>query len=504
MQYAKIIKSSNFTEKFMKKVYRCIDRLIDYAEKNLGLDVRNEDYAKNAIFNLFGLDSYESDEKVFTDDKTPEKLIKEFDEACVEAGLYDESESEKYCDAVMGAISMLPSEVEKKFYEIKANKGGKAATEWFYDYSVKCDYVKKAKLDANPRFEENGLIITINKAKPEFRDSKKAAEGNKPKGGYPKCNICHSNEGFSGRSKCTLRTINFNLGGEKWFWQFSPYGYFYQHGIAVNYEHTPMHVDRGTFVKLMDFADEFPHYFIGSNAALPRIGGSVLAHDHYQGGGETLPLQKAGAVKTFVCKNSPEATLEILDWPGTAVRVVSKDRNAITEVSDAINMYWKNYDNFELGIVSKDAEGIHHAVSPTVVKTSRGYEMNIILRSNIASEKYPDGVFHAHPEFHVIKKESIGLIEAQGLFILPGRLDAELAEMGELIENRQPLNEKLKDFGMIYEETVALCGGDYSPENVKSAIRKELGSVCYRILENTAVFKDKSMTEKFLREAGII
>lgn len=488
----------------MNDVYRSIDNLVDYAEKNLGLAKRNEDYARNAIFNLLGLDAYEGIFAPDVKDLTPEKLVAEFNAACIEEGLYEEYEGERYCDAVMGALTLSPKDVEDIFYRIEKEKGGAAATEWFYDYSVKCDYVKKAKLDANPRFEENGLIITINKAKPEFRDSKKAAEGNKPKGGYPKCNICHANEGFSGRSKCTLRTVNVNLGGEEWFWQFSPYGYFYQHGIVVNYEHTPMHIDKGTFVRLMDFADRFPHYFIGSNAALPRIGGSVLAHDHYQGGGETLPLQKAAAVKTFVCKGYKNAQLEILDWPGTAVRVVSKDRNAITEISNAVSEYWRNYDNPDLGLICRGEDGVRHAISPTVVKTSRGYEMTIILRSNIVSESYPDGVFHAHPEFHVIKKESIGLIEAQGLFILPGRLDKELSELGELIAKRLPLTPELKDYEMIFGEITALCEGDFSAENVKAATRKELGSVCYRILENTAVFKDKKDTEKFLIEAGVI
>lgn len=495
----------------MKEVYSAIDELIFYAEKNLGLAKRNKDYVKNSIFNLLGLDSYD-DAVTKTEDfsetaklKSPEKLVEKFKNACLAAGLFEECEAEKYCDAVMGELSLTPKEVEDKFYEIEKTEGAKAATEWFYDYSVKNDYVKKAKLDLNPRFEEAGLIVTINKAKPEFRDAKTAASGNKPKGGYPKCNICHENEGFSGRSKRTLRTVNVTLGGEEWFWQFSPYGYFYQHGIVVNYKHTPMHVDKGTFGRLMDFADRFPHYFIGSNAALPRIGGSVLAHDHYQGGGEILPLQRAAAYKSFAVKGFGGAKIEILEWPGTAVRVVSEDKNAITEISSAINECWLNYDKPELGLISHGEDGERrHAVSPTVIKTARGYEMNIILRSNIATEEFPDGVFHAHPEFHVIKKESIGLIEAQGLFILPGRLDGELKELGEIISRGEALPEKFAEFKMIAEEIKAIAGKDLSEENVSAAIRKELGSVCYRILQNTAVFKDRKHTEEFLKVAGVI
>ena len=211
------------------------------------------------------------------DDACPEAPLSALLDACVEEKLFAEEQRGYVADQVMGELSLSPKDVDDKFHALMASKGSKAATEWFYDYSVKSDYVKKSALDKNPRFESEGLIITINKAKPEFRDPKKAASGNSVKGGYPKCVICHQNEGFSGRNKRTLRTVDVVLDGQKWFWQFSPYGYFYQHGIAVNYEHIPMHVDRGTFTRLMDFVDLFPHYFIGSNAPLERIGGSVCS-----------------------------------------------------------------------------------------------------------------------------------------------------------------------------------------------------------------------------------
>ena len=215
-----------------------------------------------------------------------------------------------------------------------------AAMQWFYDYCVANNYVKRAQLDRNPRFDSHGLTVTINLAKPEFKNMKKAAAGNAVSGGYPKCTICHENEGFAGRDKRTLRTLPVTLGGESWFWQFSPYGYFDQHGICVNTDHTPMHVDRDTFGHLLDFVDRFPGYFLGCNAALPRIGGSVLAHDHYQGGGELLPMHKAATWAAFTLADYPDAVVEILDWPGTAVRVVSKNRQSIIDVSDIIREAW--------------------------------------------------------------------------------------------------------------------------------------------------------------------
>ena len=247
----------------------------------------------------------------------------------------------------------------------------------------------------------------------------------------------------------------------------------------------------------MELGDTFPHYFIGCNAPLPRIGGSVLAHDHYQGGGEILPMHKAKAVYTLKHKDYPDAIIEVVDWQGTVVRVVSKNRRSIEALCGAINEKWVKYDNPALGIIHEDADGIHNAISPTVVKTARGYEMSVILRSNITSEKYPDGVFHAHPEFHVIKKESIGLIEAQGLFILPGRLEEQLGEIEKLVAQGKPLPPEYAEFKLVYDEVKAIGG------NAHEAMQKELGSICNRILENTAVFKDKKQTIEFLKDLGI-
>ncbi|MDE7158647.1 MAG: hypothetical protein K2N74_03645 [Clostridiales bacterium] len=339
--------------------------------------------------------------------------------------------------------------------------------------------------------------MTINKAKPEFRDPQKAKAGNSVDGGFAKCVICRENEGYGARNKRTLRTVDLTLGGEKWFWQYSPYGYFHEHGIAVNCEHIPMHVDKTTFTKLMDFVDIFPHYFIGCNAPLPRIGGSVLAHDHFQGGGEILPMHKAGAVYTLKHRDYSDAVIELVDWQGTVVRVVSKNRRSIEELSQAINEKWVTYDNPALGIIHEDGDGVHSAISPTVVKTARGYEMNLILRSNITNANYPDGVFHAHPEFHMIKKESIGLIEVQGLFILPGRLEEQLGMIEKLVAEGKRLPPEYAEFRLVYDEVKAIGG------NAHEAMQKELGSICNRILENTAVFKDKTQTVEFLKDLGI-
>ena len=485
-------------------VYDNIDALLAYAEKNLNLHTKNVDYVRNGIFRLLGLDSYSGGERSTEEvsDKTPERLLDELTTACISEGLFEAQEAEYYSDAIMGELMLSPKDVQYIFEKRREAEGSEAALGWFYDYSVKGDYVKKAVLDKNPRFSSQGLIITINKAKPEFRDPKKAVSGNSTKTGYPKCNICHENEGFAGRNKRTLRTIDITLGGQPWFWQYSPYGYFKEHGIAVNYKHTPMYIDRGTFTRLMDFVDMFPAYFIGCNAPLERIGGSVLAHDHYQGGGEILPMHKAGAAHTLHSPSYSDAIVEVVDWAGTVVRVVSKSRSDIEEIGESIRAKWVTHEDRALGIIPEDEKGTHNAISPTVVRTKRGYEMSIILRSNITSEQYPDGVFHAHPEYHMIKKESIGLIEAQGLFILPGRLEAQLGEIEALIAEGKPLPETLQEFKLVYDDVMERVGSTSDMGRVKAAMREELGAICNAILDNTAVFKDKRQTIAFMNDLG--
>lgn len=484
----------------MEEIYKVLGELVAYARKNLDLDARDEYSAYNALLEILSLDGCEAEIPANSDYSAPDTLLEKLVSLAVESKRIEEWEGEALGDKVMGALSLLPSVIDGRFKAVMAEQGSKAATDWLYSYCVKNSYVKRAKLDKNPRFDVGGLTVTINKSKPEFRDPKKAKAGNSVAGGYPKCVICRANEGYAPRSKRTLRTVSLKLGGEDFFWQYSPYGYFHEHGIAVNTKHIPMYVDKTTFYKLMDFVDMFPHYFIGCNAPLERIGGSVLSHDHYQGGGEILPLHKAGIRRVFSDPDSPSVKLGILDWHGTVVRISGKDRDGIAETAEKLRLAWVNYNNPELGIICRDENGVHSAISPTVIKKGDGYEMNIILRSNITSAEYPDGIFHAHPEFHSIKKESIGLIEAQGLFILPGRLEAELKKVEDCI-GRGELDKELEQFSLVYNETKNILSA-FPKMGVHEAIKEELGSICQRILVNTAVFKEDEQTAEFLKGAG--
>lgn len=495
----------------LDETYAAIDALIGYAVRRLDLDPRNEDWTRNRILELYGLDSYDVSDGPTGDGATSGEtddinvLLDRFRTAAATAGLFGAEDGAVQADIVMGLLSRCPADLQDRFAAIERERGGKEAMRWFYDYCVANTYVKRAQLDANPRFDSHGLVVTINLAKPEFKNMAKAAAGNAVAGGYPKCTICHENEGFAGRNKRTLRTMPVMLGGEPWFWQFSPYGYFNEHGICVNTAHTPMHVDRDTFVQLLDFVDRFSGYFLGCNAALPRIGGSVLAHDHFQGGGELLPMHKAPAWATLRLPAYPDATVEILDWPGTAVRVVSASRETIVEISDMIRRAWIEYDDPAADIASHDADGNRQsALSPSVIVTDRGYEMSLIFRNNAVSETYPDGIFHAHPEYYPVKQEPIGLIEAQGLFILPGRLVEQLGAIEDALVSGGDLPDAVGEFALEWEELTAALAGNREREAVRAAIREELGSVCERILGNTAVFKTKEQTRGFLASLGFV
>lgn len=487
-------------------VYAAIDALVYYAENNLLLDSYDVDYVRRDICDILGLDSYapqEPDYETIDSLDRPDVLVATLKIAAVDAGLVADVDAPVMADRVMGALSLMPSEINDLFDSLAPKK----ATDFLYDYSVKNYYIKKTALESNIRFKSDytrgGLEITINKARPEYADARAAANGNTPAGGYPKCTICPENEGFDGTGKCALRTVTMELGGEEWFWQYSPYGYLGKHGIAVSKTHSPMKVTEKTVVQLMDFVDRFPHFFIGCNAALPGAGGSVLSHNHFQGGEEMLPIHKAQGAVRLVYPKYPLAEVEVLDWYDSVIRVTSQSRQVLTEIEEDIRKGWENYTNAGQGIIAEDADGRHNAVSLTMRKLGNGrYCLDIILRSNVRSDEYPDGVFHTHPEFQALKKEPNGLLEAQGMFILPGRLEHQMAELNDCLVNKTELPADLADFKQIYKEIIKENGREMSKVEASIYIKAEFGSVCERILENIAVFKTADETAAFLKGLG--
>lgn len=501
-----------------------IEKLIRYAVKFLHLNVRDVVYVRNLLLREFKLDAPLKDlpDLSYIDNfDVPDALTEEVGNFAVANGLTTEIEKELYVTFIMGVLSPMPSEVNRTFYDLKEREGIESACKYFYNLSVKNDYVKKSAIAKNLKWDyadgKRKLEITVNLSKPE-KDNKEIAKlltlkasGEK----YPECLLCKENEGFKGTlthpARENIRTVSLTLGGEPWFVQYSPYAYYNEHMIAISEKHVPMHVKEDTVDKILDFVDFFPNYMIGSNASLPIIGGSILNHEHYQGGGYIMPMHSAPIKEELKADGYGDLIVGITDWYNSAIRIEGKDRKEIKDLIVKIISAWENYTDESVGIYAETDGTPHNSCSPIARKKGDTYIVDIIFRNNITSEEFPGGVFHAHPEYHNIKKEGIGLIEAMGLFILPGRLKKELEEIefilqgaihSELHEEDNPLH---KHRAMIKE--LADGGMAKTPEEAKLRVQNKVGEICKNILINTAVFKEDEKGykafKKFLSVCGI-
>ena len=370
-------------------------------------------------------------------------------EVGVLAGMAEDSATgrDRLMMRVMGVVMPRPSEVAAHFDALLDSEGPKGATDWFYRLCCDVDYVRESAIAKNIAWivstRWGDLEITINKSKPEKDPRDIAAAGAAPTGEvYPACALCMENEGYPGRpaadpygthpARQNLRIVPIELGGERWGFQYSPYAYFNEHCIAMSAEHRPMHVDRASMSCLLDFVDLLPHYFIGSNADLPIVGGSILSHDHFQGGRHEFPMERAREVDTFALAAFPQVEAHVLEWPLTVLRLRCRDRGELLDAAVHILDRWRAWDAPEVGVVAHDADGtLHNTVTPICRRRGEAYELDLALRCNVTSDEHPLGVFHPHEDKWHIKKENIGLIEVMGLAILPPRLEAEL-EAGRL------------------------------------------------------------------------
>lgn len=500
--------------KGVKMSSKLIQNLIEYAKNHLSLDSRDEFYIRNRLLESLKIEEFkETKADSVSDLKNPETVILPLVEYALKKELITEAESEYFAFKLLDLVSLRPSEVIRRFQN-EYEKTPLAAFSWLYDYNVKNDYVRSTKIVKNIGWiaeETKGkLEITINLSKPEIQHSEVKAAAKK-KAGYPKCVICPENEGYAGHGtyRQNLRGIPLLLGGEDYFWQFSPYAYFNHHGIAISYEHKPMRVDLNTAKKLFDFVDFIPAYFIGSNAGIPRVGGSILAHDHYQGGFHPMPLNNASTRLLLSSEKYQKTEIFIPEWYNSLIRLKGKVREEIESLAGEIITTWENYDDYENEIIAFTDEG-HNGFSVIARKEKDEYILDIILRNNRTSAEYPDGIFHAHPEYHHIKSEGIGLVEASGFFVLPPRLLRQLGYVeavltGE-IENPDFAGD-LESFRDMTRDLVSRYGKNNSKVAAQTYIRKEIGSVCENILRNIAVFKDteKGRTGfmKFLESIGL-
>ena len=437
----------------------------------------------------------------------------------VENGVADDTTSgrDRIACRVMGILLPKPAQVSAKFKRLVAEQGPHAATEWFYRLCCDAGYVRRSAIARNIKWTTatswGDLEITINLSKPEKDPREIAAAGAAQNNGenYPACQLCIENEGYPGRgagaaggahpARQNLRIIPIELGGERWGLQYSPYAYFNEHCIAMSSHHRPMHIDRAALTCLLDFVDTVPGYFIGSNADLPIVGGSILSHDHFQGGAHEFPMMRAEVTQTFTMDAFPEVTGAVLHWPLSVLRLRSANRDRLLEAAVHVIDSWRVWSDETVGICALDADGTrHNTVTPVVRRVDESghvggeaYEVYLALRCNITSEQHPLGVFHPHAEYHHIKKENIGLIEVMGLAILPPRLVPELNAVKEHLlagDIAALATDELSASHAAWAQDIYERRRDeLTEENALDILHEEVGSVFGHVLEDAGVFK---------------
>lgn len=401
-------------------------------------------------------------------------------------------------NCITGAMLMPPSQVQQKFAQ-KYTQSPKAATDWFYTLCRDCNYIRTNEIARNVIYpyesKYSTFEITINLTKPEKDPREIERQKSLPQTGYPKCPLCLENVGYAGRlgwsPRQVLRTIPLTLAGENWNLQYSPYVYYNEHCIVLSSEHKPMTLNETSFVRMFDFLEQFPHYFIGSNAPLPIVGGSILSHEHYQGGSYTMPMEKARSL--FPIKNSEFKNVHgnVLSWPMTALRFSSNNRYTLTKLAMTLMQAWKGYSDPSCDILCRTDEIAHNAVTPIARINSGGeFELDLVLRNNRTSAEHPLGIFHPHADKHHIKKENIGLIEVMGLFILPGRLKPELEEMSKLLCNNSPIPEKLSVHAPWLESLRSKYPMQANEILAMELLKDEVGKVCAGVLQDAGVYKE--------------
>ncbi len=484
-----------------------LNKLIKYGLKTKILYPEDKTYSINQLLNLLKLDEYNEvkvKEKIDYN-STMENIL----DYAVKKGLIEENtitRRDLFDTKIMNCIIPRPSQIIKKFYE-EYKKSPEDATKYYYSFSKATNYIRTSRIKKDIRWKTKTkygtLDISINISKPE-KDPKDIAMAKQMKlKGYPKCVICKEAEGLSGslnrQARENHRIIPIKLTGEDWFLQYSPYSYYNEHCIVLNSKHVPMKIDKTTFEKLFCFINLFPHYMIGSNAGLPVVGGSILTHEHYQGGRCVFPMDKAKYKYKTNKKNGVE--FGILNWPMSVIRLRGKKQKNIIELADSILREWKKYTNPSLSIFASTNGEAHNTITPIARKKDDLYELDLVLRNNYSTNKYPLGVFHPHEELHHIKKENIGLIEVMGLAILPSRLKEEMQILSEYILKNKVIskNEKIvkhKEWVEEFEQKYS----EINKENIEEILKKEIGLVFQKVLEDAGVFKtDEKGQEAFVK-----
>ena len=479
------------------KIETCIDSLVSYA-MNRGLaEPVDHQVLTNRLLDILRKDDYEPSDEPQNEDL--EEILGGILDYAAAKGLCEDNITARdiFDTRIMGAVTPMPREVVRTFKEKYAVSPEKA-TDWYYQFSCDTDYIRRYRIAKDMRWKYESqygeMDITINLSKPEKDPKAIAAAKNAPQTAYPKCQLCRENEGYAGRmnhpARANHRIIPITVCGEPWCLQYSPYVYYNEHCIVFNSQHVPMKIDRSAFEKLLDFVKAFPHYFVGSNADLPIVGGSILSHEHFQGGHYRFAMENAALEKEVSFRGYEDIHAGIVKWPMSVIRLDGKDPERLAELADKILRCWRGYSDESVGVVAFSDGEPHNTITPIARRRSDLYELDLVLRCNITTPAHPLGVFHPHADKHHIKKENIGLIEVMGLAVLPSRLKQELTDLASAIVSGADIaaDPVLGKHAAWVEQLKAQY--TFTEENALDILLKETGRVFTEVLEDAGVYKN--------------
>ena len=477
----------------MIELNKIIGELVRYSLKNNIIEKADEAWATASLMQVFEVDSFEEAE--LGEEREIHEILGDALEYAYDAGLIKSRgvvSFDLFDTKIMGVLMPRPSEVISKFRRLYSEDPA-LATDYFYKLSVASNYIRADRVSKDLKWktssEYGDIHISINLSKPEKDPNAIALAKNLPQTDFPKCALCHENEGFAGTltkaARQTLRQIPFNMAGEDWYLQYSPYVYYNEHCIALSAEHKPMSINRDSFRKLLGFVTEFPHYFIGSNADLPIVGGSILSHDHMQGGRYVFPMELAGVKKDISFLGFEDIKAAIVKWPMSVIRLSGENKDRLVELSDKILKAWRGYTDEDAEIYAETSGEPHNTITPIARRRGDMFELDLVLRNNLTTVDHPLGLYHPHSEHHNIKKENIGLIEVMGLAILPARLKAEMAELCENILSDKEIEGIHKAWFESFKDKYI-----FTPENTESYLRAEIGNTFVNVLRDAGVYKD--------------
>ena len=494
--------------------------LVKYGLTTGLVDPADEVYTVNRLLEVLGVDDIEDEtfEKVeaqpaWTQEEAEEKLegiLEDMMTYAYDNGIMKENSivyKDLFDTKLMGCLVNAPSVIRARFKDLYDNESSLAATDYFYKLSCDSNYIRRYRIKKDLKWtadtEFGTLDITINLSKPEKDPKAIAAAKLAKQSGYPKCLLCKENEGYAGRvnhpARQNHRIIPVTINGSDWFFQYSPYVYYNEHCIIFNGQHTPMKIERATFGKLLDFVEQFPHYFVGSNADLPIVGGSILSHDHFQGGHYEFAMAKAPVEKEISFKGFEDVKAGIVKWPMSVIRISAEKKERLIELADKILLAWRGYTD-EAAFIFAETDGEpHNTITPIARRRGDLYELDLVLRNNITTEEHPLGVYHPHAKLHHIKKENIGLIEVMGLAVLPARLKKEMADLEQalldgtsiredevLAKHADWVEEFLPKYGFTFGSGLE---GEVTPEKLHEIVQTEIGLVFKEVLKDAGVYK---------------